>query len=1614
LATLLRETNVLIVGETGMNSVPEPIHELVARRAALAGEAVAVVDGDRSVTYAELDRRANQLSHLLIETGVRPGAVVGVLLDRCVNQVVSLLAIWKAGAAYVPLDPAAPHARTAAQLAETEAAAMLSASPVEGFAAIVLDDVLFEGRDGTAPAVRVTAADTAYVLYTSGSTGRPKGVVVGHDGIGNVVRWQAERFRMSTSDIVLHKTPLTFDAAGWEVFAPLVSGGTVVLAPQGAERDPARLVSAVAEHHVTILQVVPSVLRLLVDEQGWDRCGELRLLFSGGEQLDAELVQRFLRAVGRDVTVVNLYGPTECSVNAAFAEFDFLQRTGPVPIGKPIDGIRAVVLEGELYLGGPGVARGYVANPELTAERFVPDPDGGRLYRTGDLVRTRAHGELEYLGRADHQLKINGVRLEPAEIEAAVVAHPKVAQAVAAPFTSAAGTVRLAVYVRLTEPGLPDLRAFLATRLPESHLPSAFVEVAEFPLTTSGKLDRSALPSPDSGPRFVVSTATESLVAGVWRELLGIADIGGEDDFFRLGGSSLQFAKLANRLRAETGAELPLSALLTATTVAEQALLVNGSGAQAPLPRASRDGALPVSFGQRRLWLLDRLKPGGREWVSGQFLRVPDGTAEESVRVALDALVRRHEALRTRFAVEDGEPVQLIDPPAAVPLAVFDVEDLAAILDEDIESGFDLERGPLARALQFRTGEKRTLVLLMHHIICDGWSASVLEREFTEILDGRESGLPELRAQYADYAVWQREQLTDEVLTRELAHWRSALDGVVPTELRPDHRRPAVRDARGAVVPFTIPPDVALALRELGRRGDASPFMTLLTAFSTLLARYTARWDVVVGTPVAGRNRAELENVAGFFLNNLVLRCGLDGGLSFEQAIERVRDVCKVAFSHQDVPFEKLVAELAPERDLSRTPLYQIAFDLHDEELTGALDEPTEVGALLSVSRTAKTDLTLYLRARADGSMSGVLEYATSLFDDVTMERFAGHFVRLLRAVTGAPGARLSTLKFAEPGKVSPHAPAVEVTRSVLQSFETQAAATPDAVAIRTDTETVSYAELDRRATRLAAHLRALGAVEESVVGVLLDRGAGLLAAFLAVWKAGAAYLPLDPDFPAEQVTRTLDDAGAAIFVTQSRFAGIDFGGHSVLVDTDRLADSAGPVPRRDDLESAAYVIYTSGSTGRPKGVQITHRGLANHVEWAVRELASRGTGGAPVFSSVAFDLVVPNLWAPLLAGQATRMLPQDLDLSELGAKLAAAGPFSFIKLTPGHLDVLTRQLTEDQCAGLAGVLVPAGEALPPRLAEQWDGLINEYGPTETSVGALVYPVTAAVETDSVPIGRALPGMRVHLLDDALRPLPEGVAGELYIGGTGVARGYIGRPELTAERFLPDPAGPPGARMYRTGDLARLLPGGVVDFLGRADDQVKVRGYRVEPGEIAAVLMAHPSVRDAVVVPLPGPGGIRLVAYVVGEAGESLTEHCARELPAYLIPDVVTPIEAIPLTANGKLDRAALPEPAAPAEEVVAPSGIVEERIAEIFDELLGEPAGAHTHFFRQGGNSIMAIRLIAAIQSEFDVSLPIRAVFEGPTVARLARLVEDLVRVEIEGLSADELVAQTQETPGR
>jgi amino acid adenylation domain-containing protein len=1675
---------------------PAPVHLRVAEQAARAPDAVAVEAGGERLTYAQLRARAHALALRLRALGMGPESRVGICLERSAEMVVALLAVLEAGAAYVPLDPEYPAERLAHMLADSGAAVLLTrasllgALPAFGGRTVLVDGKYDRVEEAGALSHSRTFAlshlQLAYVIYTSGSTGTPKGVAVQHGALASQVDWMLRAFPLAAADRVLQKTPFSFDASVWEFWATLAAGATLVMAAPGAHREPARLARALAGEGITVAQFVPSLLAALLDEDVAG-CGALRRVFCGGEALPAELAARARAALGAEV--VNLYGPTETCINAAAHVFGG-ERRSTVPIGRPVDGVRAYVLggagepvpagvPGELCLGGVQVARGYLGRPGATAAAFVPDglsgEAGARLYRTGDRARWLAGGVLEFLGRADAQVKLRGFRIEPEEVEAALLAHPEVRAAAAAVRGDGPGGGRLVAYVVPGgAPPAPDaLRAWLGLRLPESSVPSAFVFLDALPLTPAGKLHRAALPAPAdtadaaNRPHAPPRTPVEEVLAGLWSDVLGVDRVGVHDGFFELGGHSLLAARVAARVRGAFGIDLPLRAIFEAPTVAglalrvEEALRGGDGAAPPPILPAGREGPLPLSFAQRQLWVVERM--GGAEGVYDVplALRLAGPLASAALGRALREVVRRHEALRTVFPAARGEePVQVVLPPGSPTLPVVDLAALPAAAREAeaarLPAGaaripFHLERGPLFRARLLRLDPGGHVLLLeMHHVVTDEWSQGVMLRElgalYGAFLRGRPSPLAEPRLRYADYAAWQREQLRGEALERLLAWWTRRLAGAPPAlDLPLDRPRPPVQSFRGARHDLALDPALALRLRALARERGATPFMVLLAAFSVLLARRTGEDDVVVGTPVAGRTRPELEGMVGFFVNTVVLRVDGSGDPAFGELLGRVREATLGAWEHQELPFDRLVEALGAPRDPARNPVFQVAVSYHapapPPELAGL-----DVRVLPHRTVTSKFDLSLHLADDGDG-IRCAWEYARDLFDAATVARMAEHLAVLLRGVAADPDRRVSTLPLLTDAErreweTLPREPLPRFAaeRCIHELVAEQAALRPGAVAVVLEGTELTYGELEARANQLAHHLRALGAGPGSRVGVCLERSTELVVAILAVLKAGAAYVPLDPGHPAARLAGTLRDTGAAALVTSAPLLALlpqpePGGGGTALpaVALDRDAAALADRPRTPPASGTgpdhpAYVVYTSGSTGTPKGVVVTHACVARLFAATDSWFRFAADDVWTLFHSCAFDFSVWEMWGALLHGGRLVVVPLWVARSpDAFRALVAREGVTVLSQTPSAFRQFVRA-DEDAPADAALALrriVFGGEALDAPSVRRWlarhgeasPRLVNMYGITETTVHVTYCELDArvldAALPGTTPIGRPLPDLRVHLLDAAQEPVPTGVPGELYVSGAGVSAGYLGRPELTAARFLPDPfSAEPGARTYRSGDLARRAADGSLHFVGRADGQVKVRGFRIETGEVEAAVRALPGVRQGVVVLREdAPGDARLVAYLVldGSApapgpGE-LREALAARLPDFMLPAAFVALPELPLTAQGKLDRRALPAPDGerllrPAYE--PPRSALEARLAEAWRAVLGvDRVGVHDDFFALGGDSLRAVQVVSALRGG-GVEASVRDLFLQPTVRGLARRLD---AAEAAGDAADAAV---------
>jgi amino acid adenylation domain-containing protein len=1251
----------------------------------------------------------------------------------------------------------------------------------------------------------------------------------------------------------------------------------------------------------------------------------------------------------------------------------------------------------------------------------------------------------------DQQVKVRGYRIELGEIEALLNRHEQVREAVVV-VKEGEGEKRLVGYLA-SETGeaisADELRSHLRQSLPDYMIPSVFVQMDKLPLTANGKIDRRALPEPEvrneqrATECVAPRTAIDEMMASIWSDVLKIDGIGIHDNFFELGGHSILAMRLISRVRDVFQVELPVRCLFELPTVAqvgERVLAALQEGLKFEIPPirvVDRNQQLPLSYAQQRLWFVNQLEPDSPFYGVPSAIRLSGQLKTTALEDCFNEIFRRHEALRTVFFMEDKNPVQIILPALETPLSVIDLRTIPSteraafarqLAIEEAGRPFNLSQGPLLRLMLLQLeDEERVLLLTIHHISTDAWSTGLLfgevSRLYNAFAQGKESPLAELEIQYADYAVWQREWLQDDVLEHQLNYWKQQLaDAPAVLDLPTDRSRPAVQSYRGAVVPFAFSQNLEERLKTLSQREGVTMFMTLLAAFQTLLSRYSGQEDVVVGTPIAGRNQGGVENLIGFFINTLVLRNKLSSRQTFRDLLRQTRDVALGAYANQEVPFEKLVEEVQPERSLSHQPLFQVVFSLQNIPGDGLVLEGLTLTRFRQGAGIARFDITMTMAETGQG-LPGTLEYSTDLFDEATIKRMLGHFNILLENLVTNPDTPIARLRMlpqeeAEQILFKWNDTGVDYSRDVFAHhlFEAQVERTPDATALVYEDCSLTYRELNCSANQLAHHLIGVGVKPEVMVGLCVERRIEMVVGLLAVLKAGAAYLPLDPTNPAERLSFMLQDADVAVLLTQESLLDsfASHWGQTICLDADwpQIAEQQSSNPGLAiDGDQLAYMIYTSGSTGKPKGAMITHAGLANYLNWATAAYAAGAGRGSLLHSSIAFDLTVTSLYPALLSGGVVELVSEASGIEGLAAALQRGGDYSLLKITPAHLQVLNRLLSGTQKRGLARALVIGGEALPGEALREWQEqapetrLINEYGPTETVVGSSIYEVRAGERVSGVVwIGRGIGNTQIYVLDEGMELAAVGVAGEIYIGGAGVSRGYWKRAEQTAERMVANEYGE--GRLYRTGDVGRWNSAGELEYVGRKDEQVKVRGYRIELGEVEVVLKEMEGVSEAAVMAKEdGSGSVRLVAYVGSKQGvevRRLREYMEERLPEYMTPSAYVVMEELPLTVNGKVDRKALPEPEGSIEETgedyVAPRTAVEEMLAGIWVEVLDiDDVGVEANFFELGGQSLLAMILMSRVCDVFGVDLPLRTLFEHPTVAGLSRVIIDML-VEQEG----------------
>ncbi|MEH2206140.1 MAG: amino acid adenylation domain-containing protein [Nostoc sp.] len=1662
-----RQTLLVKWNDTEVKYPQQCIHELFEAQVEKTPDAVAVVFEEEQLTYQELNSRANQLGHYLQDLGVKPEVLVGICVERSLSMVIGLLAILKAGGGYIPLDPNYPQERLAYMLEDSQPRVLLTQQhlveslPTHKAKVVCIDGDwrVIANKNTENPTCNITCDNLAYVIYTSGSTGKPKGAMNTHRGICNRLLWMQDAYGLTTADIVLQKTPFSFDVSVWEFFWPLLTGARLVVAQPEGHRDPNYLVNLILQQQITTLHFVPAMLQVFLSAEGLEKCQSLVRVFASGEALPAQLQQRFFNRL--DAQLHNLYGPTEAAVDVTFWECkDCVTNQKIVPIGRPIANIQIYLLDkylnpvaigvtGEVYIGGVGIGRGYLNRPELTAEKFIPNPfsdEAAHLYKTGDLARYLANGEIEYIGRIDYQVKIRGFRIELGEIEAAITQHPTVRETVVVVCDDSADSKRLVAYVVLQKEQILttfELRDFLESKLPSYMIPSAFIILEALPLTPNGKVDRKALPIPEStqilsSDIILPSTPIENLLAGIWAEILGIEKVGIDNNFFELGGHSLIATRVISQIRQVFQVELPLRDLFEKPTIAglakeiEKAIEVDSGDRATNIERIARSPELPLSFAQQRLWFLAQLEPNSPFYNIPAAVLLEGQLNVEALQQSFNEIISRHEALRTNFQTREGQAIAVISEAVSLTLIVFDISDLSLNQQEaevkkeaykEAQKPFDLKDDLLLRVKLLHLGQEKHIILLtMHHIVSDGWSIGVLVRELATLYqafcDRQPSPLPALPIQYVDFAAWQRQWLQGEVLKTQISYWLKQLENAPKVlELPTDYPRPAIQTFRGSTYSFKLSDKLSFALNKLSQQQGSTLFMTLLAAFKTLLWRYTGSEDIVVGSPIANRNRAEIEGLIGFFVNTLVLRTNLVGNPCFEELLKRVRKVALEAYAHQDLPFELLVEELQPERDLSHTPLFQVMFVLQNAPMS-ALELPgLTLSPLESNSNSAKLDLTLYMTETADG-LIGNLEYNTDLFEESSIQRMAAHLQMLLEGIVANPQQCLSELPLlteSERCQLMLEWNDTEVKypqQCIHELFEAQVEKTPDAVAVVFEEEQLTYQELNSRANQLGHYLQDLGVKPEVLVGICVERSLSMVIGLLAILKAGGGYIPLDPNYPQERLAYMLEDSQPRVLLTQQHLVE-SLPTHKakvVCIDGDWrvIANKNTENPTCNiTCDNLAYVIYTSGSTGKPKGAMNTHRGICNRLLWMQDAYGLTTADIVLQKTPFSFDVSVWEFFWPLLTGARLVVAqPEGHRDPNYLVNLILQQQITTLHFVPAMLQVFLSAEGLEKCQSLVRVFA-SGEALPAQLQQRFFNrldaqLHNLYGPTEAAVDVTFWECKDCVTNQKiVPIGRPIANIQIYLLDKYLNPVAIGVTGEVYIGGVGIGRGYLNRPELTAEKFIPNPFSDEAAHLYKTGDLARYLANGEIEYIGRIDYQVKIRGFRIELGEIEAAITQHPTVRETVVVVCDDSADSkRLVAYVVLQKEQILTTFELRDfleskLPSYMIPSAFIILEALPLTPNGKVDRKALPAldtlPSEFEETFVAPQTAIEKQLAIIWMEVLGlEKLGVNDNFFELGGHSLFATQVISRINKSFEIELPLRRLFELPTVTKIAQIIED------------------------
>ncbi|USG66581.1 amino acid adenylation domain-containing protein [Brevibacillus ruminantium] len=1652
------------------------IHHLIEQQVEIRPDQTAVIYEETALTYRELNEKANQFAHYLVKCGLSIEDPVAVCMDRSLEMVIVLLGVLKAGGAYVPMDPEYPQKRLEYMLTDAKAPVIVTSKSREAlFAGQCLGDTKlivvdhreeWSGQQKTNLTIPLTVDNLIYIIYTSGSTGNPKGVMNTHRALNNRLQWKQKVLQLDEKDRVLQKTTFSFDVSVWEFFWPLLAGATLVVARPGEHRDPAYLIQTIQEQSITTIHFVPSMLQIFLDAYERDiPLPSLKRVICGGEALPKAMERAFFSKFDT-VELHNLYGPTEAAIDVTYWRCTGDEQETVIPIGFPISNISLYILDeagnpitepgvaGELHIGGIGLARGYYNKPELTEEKFIPNPfeEGGRLYKTGDLCRYREDWAIEYLGRIDFQVKIRGFRIELGEIEAELERLPGIKQCVVSAITEENHTY-LAAYMSVQDSEKWDenyVRQQLEEVLPDYMIPSFFVRLDAFPLSSNGKVDRKSLPSPWKNrmvPKDALpTTLTEKKVASLWKELLFLGEVSIHTPFLSAGGNSLFAARLVSRIKQQLQIPISLRDVFSHPTIHQLANWIDSlsvpSGELSPLkvkPTKHREKKTDLSFAQKRLWFIHEWQDTRSMYNLPNYFEINGPLKHDVLRASLEELLARHESLRANFITENGHPYQVIDDSRTSNLEWISLLDQpyesarqAALqqMEEDARIPFDLSADPLYRFKLFQLSEDQYLFYFhLHHIISDGWSSYVFQSDLFKLYNELEGGMdcsdrtdeerPEAAVQYRDYINWEQAFVDSPEYQEQLAYWKTQLNVESPALKLVASQNPSYEQGHeGDVSTFRIPPQVIEQLQNFCKQHHSTLYAAMLSVFTLMIYRLSHEKDIAIGTTAVGRNHAELEKLIGFFVNTLVIRNQIREGSSFVELLQQVSDTAVQAFSHGDVPFDKVVEEIQPHRSVNQSPLFSHMFSFQDFAFEPVEAKHLTVGEpILLHNQTAKFDLTLFMERSGD-TYIGKWEYRTDLYPEETMKRFTSHFLQLCREVLEHPSQpveQLSLLTEEEKALVLHRFNETECDFpdvGLHEWVEAQVQRTPNHIAAEYEGECLTYRELDEKANQLAHLLREKGVKPDTPVGVCMERSLELLVSIMGILKAGGAYLPIDTETPWERANAMLQDAQASICITQpgtNMKAGhgielLSYLIHGNLLDGYPATKPDVPVTP-DHLVS---IYYTSGSTGKPKGVSNTHKGWVNRLNWMQKKHRLAEHEVVLQKTILTFDDAAVEIFWPLLVGAKIAFLPKGAHRDPVSIiEYAIRHNVSLLQFVPSMLKMVLEQITPQQKQQLTNlrIVVSSGEALHADVVrsfyEKLPGrLYNTWGATEVSIDSTCFDCEPHQENSSeiVSVGRPIDNNRIYVLDSFLKPLPPGVPGDLYIAGIGLARGYINNPERTSQSFLPDPFYP-GENMYLTGDRGYLNQDGSIMFLGRQDNQIKLRGMRVELGEIETTLRSIDGISDAVVTVHNTESGIQyLAAYYTSTDGPMepgrLKHALKKGLPDYMVPGYYVPLETFPLNANGKIDRHQLPKPTeehlAVTGAYVAPKNEKEQAIVSIWLEKLGvQKIGTQDHFFELGGHSLLAVQIISAINQRFGAKLYVKDLFEHPTVETLAEVLD-------------------------